>query len=114
MKRLPMMSRSSFPMSFVLYTGMYRYRIRYLIKPTRMVRRYIFFKGNWLGPIPCPAPSRVQTGRMQNPSEFWSAMGGKPKPQCNYQVTFAMDVFAPVQSELINRVNMNLREDRLS
>ena len=71
-------------------------------------------QGELAGADPLPRAFTIQTGRMQNPSEFWSAMGGKPKPQCNYQVTFAMDVFAPVQSELINRVNMNLREDRLS
>ena len=67
-------------------------------------------KGELAGANPLPRAFTIQTGHMQNPSEFWSAMGGKPKPQCNYQVTFAMDVFAPFPSELINRVNMNLRE----
>ena len=68
-------------------------------------------QGDLTGADPLPRAFTIQTGHMQNPNEFWSAMGGKPKPQCNYQVTFAMDVFAPVQSKLINRVNMNLQEN---
>lgn len=71
-------------------------------------------QGGLAGADPLPRAFTIQTGHMQNPSEFWSAMGGKPKPQCNYQVTFAMDVFAPFPSELINRVNMDLREGRSS
>lgn len=71
-------------------------------------------QGSLVGADPLPRAFTIQTGHMQNPSEFWSAMGGKPKPQCNYQVTFAMDVFAPFPSEFINRVNMNLRESRSS
>ncbi len=67
-------------------------------------------QGDLVGADPLPRAFTIQTGHMQNPSEFWSAMGGKPKPQCNYQVTFAMDVFAPLPSKFINRVNMNLRE----
>lgn len=67
-------------------------------------------QGHLVGADPLPRAFTIQTGHMQNPSEFWSAMGGKPKPQCNYQVTFAMDVFAAFPSEFINRVNMNLRE----
>lgn len=69
-------------------------------------------QGGLVGADPLPRAFTIQAGHMQNPSEFWSAMGGKPKPQCNYQVTFAMDVFAPISSEFINRVNMNSREGR--
>ena len=71
-------------------------------------------QGDLAGADPLPRAFTIQAGHMQNPSEFWSAMGGKPKPQCNYQVTFAMDVFAPFPGEFINRVNMNLREDSSS
>ena len=65
-------------------------------------------QGELAGADPLPRAFTIQTGHMQNPSEFWSAMGGKPKPQCNYQVTFAMDVFAPVRSKLIDRVGLGL------
>ena len=67
-------------------------------------------QGDLAGADPLPRAFTIQTGHMQNPSEFWSAMGGKPKPQCNYQVTFAMDVFAPVRSKMINRVGLSLPE----
>ena len=59
-------------------------------------------QGELAGADPLPRAFTIQTGHMQNPSEFWSAMGGKPKPQCNYQVTVPMDVFAPVRSKLVN------------
>lgn len=65
-------------------------------------------QGELAGADPLPRAFTIQTGHMQNPSEFWSAMGGKPKPQCNYQVTFAMDVFTSFESRMINRITMNL------
>ena len=65
-------------------------------------------QGELAGTDPLPRAFTIQTGHMQNPSEFWSAMGGKPKPQCNYQVTFPMDVFAPVRRKLINNVGLSL------
>ena len=71
-------------------------------------------KGSLAGADPLPRAFTIQTGHMQNPNEFWSAMGGKPKPQCNYQVTFARDVFAPSPSEFISRSSMNLRKGSTS
>ena len=68
-------------------------------------------QGELSGSDPLPRAFTIQTGHLQNPSEFWSAMGGKPKPQCNYQVTFPMDVFSPIRSKPIQSVNLSLPED---
>lgn len=66
-------------------------------------------KGRLAEADPLPRAFTIQAGHLQNPSEFWSAMGGKPRPQCNYQVTFAMDVFSPARSALIGQVDYGFR-----
>lgn len=67
-------------------------------------------QGDLAGSDPLPRAFTIQTGHMQNPSEFWSAMGGKPKAQCNYQVTFPMDVFSPIPSKPVRNVDLSLSE----
>ena len=70
-------------------------------------------QGTLEGSQPLPRAFTIQTGHMQNPSEFWSAMGGKPKTQFNYRVTFPMDVFEPYETKLVSRVNLTLNEDKM-
>ncbi len=47
-----------------------------------------------------PLPGAVgQPGQLQSMSEFWQALGGKPKAAINYTVTIGIDAYTPVEGE---------------
>ena len=56
-------------------------------------------QGSLQGQSP-PVPGSVgQPGQLQSISEFWQALGGKPKAAINYTVTISMDAGVPVEGE---------------
>ena len=54
---------------------------------------------------PLPAAA-LRAGQLQSPSEFWQAMGGKPRPALHYTVTVALAPWAvvPAGRPVVDRV----------
>lgn len=56
--------------------------------------------GNLVGQEP-PLPTiTLHAGRLQSPSEFWQALGGKPKAAFHYTVTMGVEVFDTLEAGL--------------
>lgn len=63
-------------------------------------------------PLPC---STLQPGRLQSVSEFWQALGGKPKAALNYTVTIGLVPDRPVETEVpVTDKNLKFRPEELA
>jgi hypothetical protein len=68
--------------------------LRYPILPE------VLLQGGLKGQEPPLPSSTLQSGRLQSVSEFWQALGGKPKAALNYTVTIAVVADRPQDTEL--------------
>jgi hypothetical protein len=56
-----------------------------------------YLQGSLAGQEPPLPASALTSGRLQAISDFWQALGGKPKPALNYTITASVDRTAPVE-----------------
>jgi hypothetical protein len=59
---------------------------------------------------PLPATS-LQPGHLQSLSEFWQALGGRPKAALNYTVTIAVDVHEPEEVPLVTEKVIRMKHE---
>lgn len=60
----------------------------------------VLLQGSLKGQEPPLPSSTLQPGRLQSVSEFWQALGGKPKAALNYTVTIGVVPGRPQETEL--------------
>ncbi len=60
----------------------------------------VLLQGSLKGQEPPLPSSTLQPGRLQSVSEFWQALGGKPKAALNYTVTIAIVAEKPQDTEM--------------
>src|SRR5262252_10896169 len=60
----------------------------------------VLLQGSLKGQEPPLPSSTLQPGRLQSVSEFWQALGGKPKAALNYTVTIGVTVDQPLETEV--------------
>ena len=74
----------------------------------------VLLQGALRGQEPPLPSSTLQPGRLQSVSEFWQALGGKPKAALNYTVTIGIAPEAPVETEapVIDK-NLKFRQEEL-
>ena len=68
----------------------------------------VLLKGALRGQEPPLPSSTLQPGRLQSVSEFWQALGGKPKAALNFTVTIGLVPDKPIETEV------PVREKRLN
>jgi Pvc16 N-terminal domain len=68
--------------------------LRYPVIPEALLQ------GALRGQDPPLPSSTLQPGRLQSVSEFWQALGGKPKAALNYTVTIGLVPDKPVETEV--------------
>ena len=61
----------------------------------------VLLQGSLKGQEPPLPSSTLQPGRLQSVSEFWQALGGKPKAALNYTVTIGVVPSAPLEAETV-------------
>lgn len=60
----------------------------------------VVLTGSLAGQEPQLPTITLHSGRLQSPSEFWQALGGKPKAAFHYTVTMGVDVFDTLETGL--------------
>ena len=60
----------------------------------------VLLQGALRGQEPPLPSSTLQPGRLQSVSEFWQALGGKPKAALNYTVTIGVVPDRPIETEV--------------
>ncbi len=51
----------------------------------------------------------LEPGRLGSPGEFWQALGGKPRPFFNYEVSVSTELFAPeISTQGVSGVQVNV------
>ena len=79
--------------------------LRYITWPVEMLQ------GILVGSEPLPRAQIGQPGYLQHIGEFWSAMGGRPKPVIHYTVTAPLYPFAPFDNvPLIKTITSNIQK----
>jgi hypothetical protein len=61
----------------------------------------VLLQGSLKGQEPPLPSSTLQPGRLQSVSEFWQALGGKPKAALNYTVTIGIAPGRPLETETV-------------
>jgi hypothetical protein len=75
----------------------------------------VLLQGALRGQEPPLPSSTLQPGRLQSVSEFWQALGGKPKAALNYTVTIGIVAEAPVETEVpVTDKNLKFRPEQLA
>jgi hypothetical protein len=75
----------------------------------------VLLQGALRGQEPPLPSSTLQPGRLQSVSEFWQALGGKPKAALNYTVTIGIVPDRPVETEVpVRDKALNFRTEELA
>ncbi len=83
--------------------------LRYPVIPEAILQ------GSLKGQEPPLPSSTLQPGRLQSVSEFWQALGGKPKAALNYTVTIGLVPDAAVETEVpVIDKNLKFRSEELA
>jgi hypothetical protein len=77
----------------LLLSEVMRVLVRYPLIPE------VLLQGSLKGQEPPLPAATLQPGRLQSVSEFWQALGGKPKAALNYTVTIGIVPDRPIETE---------------
>ncbi|MBL4648037.1 MAG: DUF4255 domain-containing protein [Gammaproteobacteria bacterium] len=79
-----------------------------LIRNTVIPENYL--QGNLQGIEPLPRTMVLHENKLHSTGEFWSALGGKPKPFLNYTVSVSIDAFDSLEAYKIGSIEPKIRK----